>query len=351
MKNMYSSAQNNISDLLKLAKKFNCFYLSGCVPCVCNNKLLKKLHALFAYIFCIVQGLHQGVCKPFIVAGYQVGLIRPDVMKYLIRFPEVFRITGKYVELNPAFRDYKERSTKIADVLQNLRKENDICALKGWRDECFGVTTPLHPESLLEMDRSAMCLFGIRSYGVSVTGYVNHPTKGLCIWLQQRSFTKQTWPGKWDCFVSGGLAVGYGILETTIKEAAEEASVEGDLVKNFYFESERGLFPNTEYVYDLELPLDFMPQNADGEVENFELLTADECIQRALTPQFKTTSAPVLLDFLIRKGHINPENEPHYRNLVELLHVPLQSIYNWPCTSAYAAMATNGDGTEIHQAN
>lgn len=37
--------------------------------------------------------------------------------------------------------------------------------------------------------------------------------------------------GKWDCFVSGGLAVGYGILETTIKEAAEEASVEGDLVK------------------------------------------------------------------------------------------------------------------------
>lgn len=29
MKNMYSSAQNNISDLLKLAKKFNCFYLSG----------------------------------------------------------------------------------------------------------------------------------------------------------------------------------------------------------------------------------------------------------------------------------------------------------------------------------
>lgn len=37
--------------------------------------------------------------------------------------------------------------------------------------------------------------------------------------------------GKWDCFVSGGLAVGYGILETTIKEAAEEASVEGELVK------------------------------------------------------------------------------------------------------------------------
>lgn len=61
-------------------------------------------------------------------------------------------------------------------------------------------------------------------------------------------------------------------------------------------------------MYDLELPLDFMPQNADGEVEGFELLTAEECVKWALTPQFKTTSAPVLLDFLIRKGYISPEN-------------------------------------------
>lgn len=44
-------------------------------------------------------------------------------------------MAGKYVELNPAFRDYKERTLRVADILQNLRKENEICALKGWRDE------------------------------------------------------------------------------------------------------------------------------------------------------------------------------------------------------------------------
>lgn len=48
---------------------------------------------------------------------------------------QVFSITGKYVELNPAFRDYKERTSKVADVLNHLREENEICALKGWRDE------------------------------------------------------------------------------------------------------------------------------------------------------------------------------------------------------------------------
>lgn len=48
---------------------------------------------------------------------------------------KVFQVTGKFVELNPAFRDYKERSSRIAEVLLSLRKEGELCALKGWRDE------------------------------------------------------------------------------------------------------------------------------------------------------------------------------------------------------------------------
>lgn len=41
--------------------------------------------------------------------------------------------------------------------------------------------------SLLKMDRSATSLFGIRNFGVEINGYIKHPTKGLCIWLQHRS--------------------------------------------------------------------------------------------------------------------------------------------------------------------
>lgn len=43
--------------------------------------------------------------------------------------------------------------------------------------------------------------------------------------------TKQTWPTKWDNMVSGGLSVGYGIRETAIKEAAEEASIPESLAQ------------------------------------------------------------------------------------------------------------------------
>lgn len=74
------------------------------------------------------------------VDGLQVGVIRPDVLKQLFRYPEVFVIqdnekASKVVELNPAFRDYNERTEHVDRVLRQLRQDNVFIALKGWRDE------------------------------------------------------------------------------------------------------------------------------------------------------------------------------------------------------------------------
>ncbi|KAJ8920272.1 hypothetical protein NQ315_011933 [Exocentrus adspersus] len=314
-----NNADMSVSQVFKLAEKFNCFYLTG---------------------------LKSPDYKPFLVEGFQVGLIRPDVMKQLLKYPEVFCVSSGYVELNPAFRDYEERSTQVERVLKAIRAENALIALKGWRDEasislfkfnnhCYEVKTEFASKSFFKIDRSAVCLFGIKSYGVSINGYTNHPAKGLCLWFQKRSATKQTWPGKWDNMVGGGVSVGQGVLETVHKEAMEEASVPQSLLKNlisagcvsFFFESERGLFPNTEFVFDLELPLDYVPRNADGEVETFEMVSADACIDKIASPEFKTTSAPITVDFLIRHGIITAENEKDFLKIVELVHVPLQRIY------------------------
>lgn len=119
-----------------------------------------------------------------------------------------------------------------------------------------------------------------------------------------------------DRRVSGGVTVGYGIKETAIKESQEEASVPPTFLDNlvsagsvsFFFESERGLFPNTEYVFDLELPIDFKPKCIDGEVQAFELMPITKCLDWICSPKFKTTSTPVVIDFMIRHGIINPEN-------------------------------------------
>lgn len=69
------------------------------------------------------------------VAGEQVGLVRPEVAAQLARFPEVFLVGADLVELNPAFRDYQERSARVDAVLRRFRADNAFVALKGWREE------------------------------------------------------------------------------------------------------------------------------------------------------------------------------------------------------------------------
>ena len=44
-------------------------------------------------------------------------------------------------------------------------------------------------------------LFGLHQYGVDINGFVRHPERGFCLWMQKRAKTKQTWPGMWDNFV------------------------------------------------------------------------------------------------------------------------------------------------------
>jgi hypothetical protein len=65
------------------------------------------------------------------------------------------------------------------------------------------------------------------------------------------------------------------------------------------------------------------------QVQGFELLPAAECLERVFSPDFKTTSSPVLIDFLIRHGFIDPENEPKFTEIVELLHVPLCNLFTY----------------------
>lgn len=96
-------------------------------------------------IVCVFSGLSKGDCRPFVVDGKQVGVIRPDVLRQLALHPEVFCLRSsantttassqEVVELNPAFRDYAERSSRVDEVLRKFRADQTFVTLKGWRDE------------------------------------------------------------------------------------------------------------------------------------------------------------------------------------------------------------------------
>ena len=92
--------------------------------------------------------------------------------------------------------------------------------------------------------------------------------------------------GLLDSLVGGGLAAGMTVAETVVKEAMEEANVPEALAVtatsagsvSFFYRSERGLFPNTEFVFDLELPESFEPGNNDGEVSGFQLTPVKDIV-------------------------------------------------------------------------
>ena len=43
--------------------------------------------------------------------------------------------------------------------------------------------------------------------------------------------------------------------------------------------------------------------------------------------QFKITSSPVVVDWLVRRGVLTADNTPDLSKVVELIHFPLQEFY------------------------
>jgi hypothetical protein len=88
-------------------------------------------------------------------------------------------------------------------------------------------------------------------------------------------------------------------------------------------ETELGIRDDVLFVYDLELPAEFVPKNTDGEIVDFTLMPADSVIERVrTTDDFKFNVNLVILDFAVRHGLLRAE-DPEYLDVASGLHRPL----------------------------
>ncbi|WP_428487293.1 NUDIX domain-containing protein [Rhodopila sp.] len=198
------------------------------------------------------------------------------------------------------------------DALPRIARTLSERGMFGNRNEMFDVRAdPLGP-ALAQIDRGALPSFGIQALGVHVNGLVQRP-EGLHVWIARRAKTKALDPGKLDHVVAGGVPAGLGRLETLIKEAGEEASIPPALaarateasVLDYTMERAEGLRRDFLYCYDLNLPSDFTPVAADGEVEAFELWPVERVMDTVRTTNaFKFNVNLVLIDLFIRQGLI-----------------------------------------------
>ncbi|CAG8974416.1 hypothetical protein HYALB_00010056 [Hymenoscyphus albidus] len=218
------------------------------------------------------------------------------------------------------------RSAAVAKILRTWGDHQTFSVLSGWRNELYPIYGP-NNELLFTMERSASPLFGINTYGVHMTCYTpisdhEKTTSGSAfdfkLWIPRRSRTKQTYGGMLDNTVAGGISSGENPFESIIREADEEASLPSELVRAniqpkrtvSYIHvrtaaagGETGLImPEIQYIYDLELPNDFIPKIKDGEVEAFYCWTVEETIGHLVRGAFKPNCALCLVDFFMRRG-------------------------------------------------
>ncbi|HLF58985.1 MAG TPA: DUF4743 domain-containing protein [Alphaproteobacteria bacterium] len=260
---------------------------------------------------------------PFLVSGARVGSVRRDRIAALREFPGVFAVAESQVSLAPALATAAARTEAMARAVRALYQAG---AFRNWRDELYAVVPladrTLSTPPLFEIDRAAVPFFGIRAFGIHVNGFVRDG-KSFRLWIARRSDTARIHPGKLDNMVAGGQPASLSFVANMMKEAEEEASIAPALSKtaieagyiSYCVETPEGLGPATMFVFDLDLPRDFTPVNADGELAGFELLSMAEVLRLVEEDrEFKPNSNLVILDFCLRHGVIGRDH-PEYQAL------------------------------------
>jgi 8-oxo-dGTP pyrophosphatase MutT (NUDIX family) len=263
---------------------------------------------------------------PLFADNERVGLVRRDNAEALRRFPDVFAIANDRVSLL-ARGDVAAVSRAVDAVVDALVVEKRIPKS---RNETFDVAPRWGAPVVFRLDRGAVPFFGTRAYGVHLNGY-RRDGSAVDLWVGRRAPDKSVAPDKLDNLVAGGIGNGHGLEETLLKEGEEEASIPRSLTSravpagavSYRMETELGIRDDVLFVFDLEMPADFVPKNQDGEIVHFELMPASAVLDRVRTSDdFKFNVNLVILDFALRHGLLRPD-DPEYLDVATGLHRPL----------------------------
>ena len=212
--------------------------------------------------------------------------------------------------------DTKKSRTEAVEEL--IVKPNLFPNMPLW-DENLDVLDRWGGEVLWIMRRGLHHLLGTRTWGVHINGYTITNDKTY-IWTAKRARTKKNFPGKMDDLVAGGIPSDHTPGQTVIKEAKEEADIPPHMAAQakpvgvLAYKKQYG--PNCEwnfpFIFDLLLPDDFIPKPNDGEVESFQLLPIEKVAEIVDTSfDYKDNCNLVIIDFLIRHGHIQPSHQDY----------------------------------------
>ena len=266
--------------------------------------------------------------RRFSLGGTAAGFVTHEFAEHLYGLANIETNGDGDINLASADLSFDGRTSSLRALCIALQNRGILDAPRG---ELFPVTASWKQPPLAAIDRAWVTHFGLPAYGVHLNGYVHKPD-GLHMWIARRAAGKMTYPGELDNIVAGGQPIGLGLMQNMIKEAEEEAAIPTHLTDkirpvgtiSYIMENEAGIKFDTMFNFDVDLPAGFVPENTDGEVDEFMLLPIQEVAEIVRKSfDFKFNCNLVIIDFLIRHGVLSPDTEPDYGPLCAGLRVDL----------------------------
>jgi 8-oxo-dGTP pyrophosphatase MutT (NUDIX family) len=241
----------------------------------------------------------------FCVGKARIGSVARDHLAPLAEWPGWLSFEDDVLRL---VAPVLEREGALATMNRQLHAKGLI---RAWRDETFALLNPADGDVLAMVERASCRFWGSLTRGAHCNGYVadtnGRPTH---LWVARRAWSKATDPGKRDNMVGGGVPFGQTPLETLLREGWEEAGLARPVMQQATAgriirvdcDVLEGRMVEDIHVFDLALSPELRPENQDGEVAEFTLMTLAEAADCAAAGDMTTDAALVTLDFLLRRG-------------------------------------------------
>ena len=195
-----------------------------------------------------------------------------------------------------------DEMTRALNALAGMLRDRGLCG--PWRDEQLAVCSP-SGEVVGTVERGAVRVLGITTRAVHLIG---HAADGR-IWVQKRSLSKPNDPGQWDTLMGGMVSAADTLPQALARETWEEAGLRvqdlhrvacgGQVALSRPSREGGGAGWMTERIdwFSALVPDGMVPDNQDGEVECFALLSPDEVRDQVAQGGFTLEAGLVLAGF------------------------------------------------------
>ncbi|MCD8339228.1 MAG: NUDIX domain-containing protein [Burkholderiales bacterium] len=243
---------------------------------------------------------------PLYLNTQHVGHLTKDDAKYLADIFHFFEVKPDGKKCTFKAEGSVQASRRLAAAAQVFKQKG---RLEAWRDELLSVVAlddydRKHPFASVE--RAFARPLALSTFAV----HLNPFTPDGRLWVGQRAMTKKVCPGMWDNCAAGMVPRRESFITAMERESWEEAGIHLDQLEVDFIGHHRISRPVTEgwmtehtFMFSTHVDDKFIPQNQDGEVQKFELLTPEELVDKAEKGMFTfESSLSVLLATATRLG-------------------------------------------------